>query len=347
MPEIHEILNATNYQDYVKELPPVNDIVTTLFPTRKIESFELEYIVGASQVPIAASVHAQDSETQIAEREGLEIVKHELTEVRRKIALTARDAQIIETPRSDAELKMKIAELYNDAHRMQQSVETRFKAMALEAFTTGKITFNENDYRGSVDYKVPNDHKVTPGTKWDADTGADILGDLKKWSDLLQASMGYRPNKALMSQRVANFIVADESIRKALYGTNSEMIATIPRVNELFVQMGLPQIVVYDEFYRKPKTKGVGYDRVRFTPEDTIVLYIDGAQGTRTFGTTDEELVFRRANRNTGIEAGNVFIDTFTDNDPATFWTRASGKGLPSFPSADRIVIASKVINLA
>lgn len=350
MPEINEVLNATNYQDFMREIPVDNGLISQLFPERRIESFELEYIVGAGEVPIAASVHSQDSETQIAEREGLEIVKHDLAEARRKIKLSARDAEIIETPRSDSELQAKVLDLYNDAFRMRQSVETRFKAMAWEVFTTGKLVFDENGYKGTVDYKLPAAHIKAPTTKWDVKTGddfaTDVLKDLQEWTNIIQASQGVRPNRALTSQRVINSVLQNAKIRAGMFGTDAARMVTLPELNTFLSAMGLPEFVAYDEKYRAQKLKGAGYDTKRYTPEDTVVLYVDGAQGSLTYGRTDEELVYKRANQSSGISVGNIFVDTFTDFDPPAFWTRAAGKGMPSFPSANQVLIAQKVITL-
>lgn len=350
MPEIHELLNATNYQDYMREIPVDNGLIGQLFPERRIESFELEYIVGAGEVPIAASVHSQDSETQIAEREGLEIVKHDLAEARRKIKLDAKAAEIIETPRSDSELQAKVLDLFNDAFRLRQSVETRFKAMAWEVFTTGKLVFDENGYTGTVDYKLPAAHIKAISPKWDAKTSgnfeSDVLKDLQDWADLIQSNQGVRPNRALTSQRVINIVLQNAKIRTAMHGVNAGRMVSLPELNGFLSSMGLPELVAYDEKYRVQKLKGVGYDTKRYTPEDTVVLYVDGPQGSITYGRTDEELVYKRANQNSGISVGNIFVDTFTDFDPPAFWTRAAGKGLPSFPSANQVFIAQKVITL-
>lgn len=350
MPDIHEVLNATNYQDYINEIPIDNGPIDTLFPETKTDSFELEYIVGANNLPIAASVHSQDAETQIAEREGLEIVKQELAEVRRKVKLSARDAEIIETPRSDSELENKIASLYDDAFNMFQAVSTRFIAMAWEVFTSGEITFNENGFTGKVDYKLPKDNvkTVTSGNRWDAQTEGkyqhDVLKDLKEWADKIQSTVGVRPNRALTSQRVINIVLQNAKIRAGLFGVNADRILTLPELNSFLSAMGLPEFVAYDGIYRKPKTKGKGYDVVRYTPEDTVVLYVDGQQGTRTFGRSDEELVFKRSNDHKGVKVGNIFVDTFDEFDPPALWTRASGKGMPSFPNANQVFIAKTVI---
>ena len=178
--KITDILNATTLQDYSAALEVDNGLLDALFPETKINEFELEYFVGADGLPVAASVHAAGSETEIGDREGFELMKHELAAVRRKIALDAKDARVLRSPRDSRELQAKIEKVFNDANNMSQAVRTRFKSMAFEALSTGKITMNENDYRGLIDYKLPADHKITIEKSW-LDPTAKPLEDLKKW----------------------------------------------------------------------------------------------------------------------------------------------------------------------
>ncbi len=345
MANIDEILNATNYQDYLFEVPRNETLLNSLFPETKTDAFSLEYIVGANETPIAASVHSTDSEAEIGEREGLSIMELEFASVRRKIKLDAKDAQVLRTPRTDAELQRKIQALFEDATRLVNSVQTRYDAMAWEVFSTGKITFDENGYVGELDYKLPAEHFATPTTKWST-ASAKPLEDLQKWANKIQEDSGVRPNRALTSQRVINTLLQNTSIRTAIYGANAERVITQVDLNNLLSAMGLPTFVAFDDTYRKQKNDGKGYDTVRFTPVDTVVLYVDGQQGEITYAPTDEELVFAETGAVDLNKVGNVVLDVYFKNDPPARWTKASGKGLPSFPRAHEVFIAKNVITV-
>lgn len=345
MANIDEILTATNYQDYLYELPTTSNVITDLFPEVKTDAFSLEYVVGANEIPIAASVHSTDSETEIGEREGLQIMEHDFASVRRKIKLDAKDAQVLMTPRTDRELQRKIQDLFEDAARLVTSVRTRYHAMAMEVFTTGKVTFDENGYKGTLDYKLPTDHFATPSTKWGS-ASAKPLEDLQTWANKIQTDTGVRPNRALTSQRVINTLLQHGSIRTAIYGAQAERVVTQVDLNNLLSAMGLPTFVAFDLTYRKQKTNGKGYDTVRYTSEDTVVLYVEGSQGSLTYAPTDEELVFAETGSPVLDKVGNIVLDVYFDNDPPARWTKASGKGLPSFPRANEVFIGQKVITL-
>lgn len=345
MPKLHEIVNATNMQDYTHEIPVDNGIVDALFPESKQETLTLEYIKGGEGLPVVASVHSWDAETEIGDREAFEIMSMELAQVRRRLKISAKDALVIETPRSDNELKEKIAKVYDDANNLVKAVRTRFIAMAFEALTTGKLEFNENGYEGKLDYKLPAAHQKTPTTKWST-ASSNPMEDIKAWQDVIEASTGVRPTRALTSRKVANTLQNHTTIRTAFYGVNSDRLITFAQLNAFFGEQGLPQIQVLEEKYRKKEKVGGKYvnNVKRYMPEDMFLMFPEGKLGNRVFGPTPEELVLRQTDKSIGAKIGNIVLDTYVTDEPVARWTRASGMGLPSFPAADKVFIASKVI---
>ncbi|MDN8674703.1 major capsid protein, partial [Staphylococcus aureus] len=91
--------------------------------------------------------HAWDSETEIADREGFDLLKMELAPVKRKIRLNGKESIKLKNPRTNTELKNVLGKLFDDAAKMVESVRTRFEAMRFEAIATGKVTFDENGYK--------------------------------------------------------------------------------------------------------------------------------------------------------------------------------------------------------
>lgn len=345
MPKLHEIVNATNLQDYTYEIPVDNGVIDALFPETKQEALTLEYIKGGEGLPVVASVHSWDAETEIGDREAFEIMSMELAQVRRKLKLSAKDAMVIETPRNDRELTEKIAKVFDDANNLVKAVRTRYIAMAFEALTTGKLTFDENGYQGTLDYKLPSAHTSTPSTKWST-ASAKPMDDIRAWQDVVEASTGTRPTRALTSRKVANTLQNNASIRSAIYGANSDRLVSFAVLNSFFAEQGLPQLQVVEGKYRKRVLKNGKYvnETIRYVPEDTFVLLPDGILGHRVFGPTPEELVLRQTNEVNDAKIGNIVVDTYVTDDPVARWVRASAMGLPSFPAADKVYIATKVV---
>ena len=64
MPRIEELLSLRELVDYTqtRQFPPLMGEV--LFPEQKIDALEIEMLKGANNLPVAASVHAFDTETE-------------------------------------------------------------------------------------------------------------------------------------------------------------------------------------------------------------------------------------------------------------------------------------------
>lgn len=340
MADIKEILTQTNLQDYVDSRPIEDGLLNALFPEVSTDEFKLEYIVGADSLPVAASVHATDSETEIGDRESLQIMEQDFVSVRRKIDLNAKDAQIIATPRHDGELNSAIAKLYDDAENVYRSVWTAFKVMAYEMLSTGKIVFNGNDYRGTVNYKLPTNHVIKSDDTL-LDPNVNPLELLRTWQSTIKTDTGTKPTRILTSERILSAILNSAAVRKGMYGVNSERLVTETELNTFLNAQGLPTIYTYDESYRK-KVKGE-YKEFRFIPEDTLIMFPEGALGTRTMAVTDEELILR--NSGNISKRGNITMGTWDEMDPPKTWTKASGKGLPSFPQAKKVMIVSGLLD--
>lgn len=338
---IEEVYNTPLVLDYTNNVQRDYTLGDTLFPETKIDDIELEFIKGGNGLPISASVHAWDSETEIADREGFNVVKMELANVKRKIRLSAKDAVKLRNPRTSAELRSVLNDLFDDANKMVEAVRTRFEAMRFEALATGKVTFNENGYVGELDYGIPDDHKETVEDAWD-NANSNPLNDLKKWQSVIQQSTGTKPNRVLTSERVALALEDHAAIRLAIKGNENQVVTRV-ELNNFLVSKGLPTIATEDRSYRT--RTATGYETHRYFAEDTLALFPEGPLGQLVYGVTEEEaILFEDGSINTS-SIGNVVTTVYREIDPPARWTKASGVALPSFPVADQVFIADGLVS--
>lgn len=340
MPRVEEVFNTELVLDYTNQLDQQPEMGDMLFPTRKIEDIEFGIIKGGNNLPVAASVHAWDSESEIAGRDGFEIAKAELAKIQRKIRLAEKEIIKIQNPRTNSELKAVLENLFDDAAKMEESVRTRANAMRFEVLTTGKLTFDENGYTGEVDYKVPAGHKETITTPW-TDADADILGDLQRWQDKIYTDTGVRPIRALTSLRVARLAQSNANIQAAVYGTNAVgRRVSLAQLNTLLESEGLPIMATEEAQYRKQNADG-SYTSYRYVPEDALVIFPEGTLGELIYGVTAEELELQGdPNFDTNL-VGNVVLTVTKTSDPVARWTKAAATALPSFPMADQVFMVN------
>lgn len=337
MPNIEELLSYTELIDYTKTREPKQKILEQLFPSRKTEALEVKMIRGANNLPVSASIHAFDTETEIDQREGTNYDIAELALIKRKRKLSEKDIIHLEQPRNTVEETETVKKVFNDIDSLNDSVLTRVEAMRGEALATGKLVINENGYKATIDYGVPTAHKSD--FTWSSGT-PDMLTDLDKAIDKIVDDTGFTPSRALTSKKNINMMLKDEKIRKAIFGVNSDRLLSLQELNVFLATLGLPQMARYDEKYRTLNAKGV-YVPQRYFPESAFILMPEGNMGETLYGLTAEELELRKRPGVDISSIGNVVIEQYATNDPVAKWIKAVATALVTFPCADQVYMAT------
>lgn len=339
MPKLQEVFNTNELVNYFKERTVTPMLGESLFPERKIQDIEFDMILGTGGLPVTAEVHAFDTETQLASREAIEKGVASLALIKRKIKISEKEIIKINNPRTSAELDFVLSQLYNDAEKMSDAVKVRVEAMRMELLSTGKIAINENKVKVTVDYKVPSNNKKS--FTWQTPSTDTPLDDLATLADAVESESGSRPTRALTSRKVAKTICNCDSVRKAIHGVNSDKIVTLAALNELLVQLDLPQIVVYEGKYKKETAKG--YTTVRYFPENCIAMFGDETLGETIYGLTAEEvkLIGDGKMEESSILDNKIFVGTYTSIDPVGEFTKAVATALPTLPHGEELGIGT------
>lgn len=339
MPRLEEVFNNKELVNYFKERKVTPMLGESLFPERKIQDIEFDMILGSGGLPVTAEVHAYDTETQLASREAIEKGVASLALIKRKIKIAEKELIKINNPRTDSELAFVLSQLYNDAEKMTDSVKVRVEAMRMELLSTGKIAINENKVKVTIDYKVPTGNKKS--FTWQTPDSDNPLDDLATLADAVETESGSRPTRALTSRKVVKTICKTASVRKAIYGVNSDKIVTLAALNELLVQLDLPQIVVYEGKYKKETAKG--FATTRYLPENVIAMFGDETLGETIYGLTAEEvkLIGDGKMEEASVLDNKIFVGTYSSIDPVGEFTKAAATVLPTLPHGEELGIGT------
>ncbi|MEG2412572.1 MAG: major capsid protein [Clostridium sp.] len=338
MPRLDEVFNTTELINYYKsrELPTM--LGEALFPERKIQDIEFDMILGKGGLPVSASVHAFDTETQLASREAIEKGIGELALIKRQIKITEKDIIKINNPRTNAELSQVVAQLYNDSEKMVTGVKVRVEAMRMEALSTGKIKIEENGIKVTIDYKVPAGNKKA--FNWSDQATSKPLDDLESLAAAVETESGSRPTRMLTSKKIQSAICKNISVRKAIHGVNSDKLVTLTELNTLLTDLELPTLLTYEAKYKIETAKG--YTTNRYFTENIISMFGDSTLGETIYGLTAEEVkLIGDGKMNEASMVGNIFVGTYTKVDPVGEFTKAAATALPSFPYADELGIGT------
>lgn len=339
MPRLEEVFNNKELVNYFKERKVTPMLGESLFPERKIQDIEFDMILGSGGLPVTAEVHAYDTETQLASREAIEKGVASLALIKRKIKIAEKELIKINNPRTDSELAFVLSQLYNDSEKMADSVKVRVEAMRMELLSTGKIAINENKVKVTIDYKVPGGNKKS--FTWQTPDSDNPLDDLATLADAVETESGSRPTRALTSRKVVKTICKTASVRKAIYGVNSDKIVTLAALNELLVQLDLPEIVVYEGKYKKETAKG--FATTRYFPENVIAMFGDETLGETIYGLTAEEvkLIGDGKMEEASVLDNKIFVGTYSSIDPVGEFTKAAATVLPTLPHGEELGIGT------
>lgn len=343
MPDIYELFSQKEILNYLNErqYPPM--LGEALFPEVKRQSLEFDMIKGASSLPVAANVHAFDTEAEIGSREASKMAI-ELALIKRKLQLKEKDIIALNSPRNAAEQQYLQRQVYNDIDSLVASVKARVEAMRMEALSQGTVTLVGPQGSGlniEVDYQVPEANKeALAGTDlWTDATNSDPIADLERWADTLDV----RPTRGLTSNSVMQALMRHPKIVGAIFGTGSQRIPTRADLNAFLTQHGLPALAAYDAKYRVQNANGT-YSTKRFLASNALVLFGEGTLGETIYGPTPEEI---RLLNKPGIDAsliGNVLAMVYDESvDPVGTWTKAVGTAFPSFAAADQVFQAKPI----
>ena len=337
MPNIKDIFTDATVLDYVANREYPLQTGAALFPEVKQNSLEVKYIKGAQGAPASATIHALDTEAEIASREGFKEVTEKIALIKRKIGVNEELLIQLNSAKDNSPVYANVINsVYNDIDNMVNAVATRVERMRYEALSTGKITVDENNTKFTVDYGIADGQKETLVTKW-ATASADPLADIEKWMDAMVKN-GAMPTRALTSRKVVGILRRNTVLQKAILGT--ERILSLAELNSFLTAQGLPVIGTEDRVYRVQNADGT-YSAHRYFADNKFVLLPDGPLGKTVYGPTPEEI---RLSSNPAVDitkVGNILAMVYDESvDPVATYTKAVTTALPSFEAADQVFIA-------
>lgn len=333
----------TKQLSYARARQPQTYLGPTLFPNIGTDKLKFEYLKGARNRPVAATVQAYGAEATIASRRGFSQISGKIPAIKRKIPLDGETMMLLKSLNPSDEATV-INELFNDLDAMVDAVQARVELMRMEAITTGKVVLQENGVIAEADYGVPANHKeALSGTDLFSDTeNSKPLDVIRDWSDTVYNDTGIRPERALTCNRIVSLLCQNKQIRQAINGDNgSQVPVTLPKLNQLLESLGLPKIATYEERIdvEDPESGELSTVRAFDNNENKFVLLPMQSLGNTLWGPTEEATVSDYIDQKSvaGLWAGSYLLS----HDPVAIETKASASAFPTFPMADSIFIGT------
>ncbi|MGP1567972.1 MAG: major capsid protein [Peptoanaerobacter stomatis] len=337
--DFEELFGMSVIRDYLRQRQYKPFLGEILFPEIKIQDIDFAFIKGANNMPVTASIHSFDTQTQISSRTTVDYVKERLALIKKKIKMGEELLIKLNTPRTTAEFEKAKEMVFNDIDMMVMAVKARIEAMRMEALTTGKIVVNENGANISIDYGVPSTNiKTQAGTSVWTHQDSDPLKDMLDWADSLVINCGVRPTRALTSGAILSTLLNHGKVKRDMFGSTTKMISK-KELNDFLESHDLPTIATYDERYKVQNTNGT-YITKRYFDENKFVMMPEYELGETVYGLTPEEVELQGKSGQEISESEKVTVQIYATQDPVGRWTKAVATCLPSFPVASEVLIA-------
>lgn len=334
---------AAYWNDYVAEQSEAPYLGEELFPDKKQTNLKMSYIKGANGLAKVAPLSAFDVKVLRKDRIGFSKQETEMPFFKLAMGIdeTLRQELLMAEAAGEQYYQEVLRRIFDDNMSLLKDMSVARERMRMQLLTTGAIVMESNGQSYKYDYELGTEQKVTTAKSW-SDPEADIIGDIAKWQDAIEAKTGVRPTRMIMRRNVFKYLLQNEFIKNNVYVINSAVNGKV-NISEAAVLSVLREyakinsISIYDKMYQDED--GVTQ---YFIPEDLVVLLPEGNIGNTVFGTTPEEADLRASKiADVALVDTGVAISTYMEADPVRKDTKTSQVCLPSGENIDKIVIAT------
>lgn len=310
-----------------------------LFPDDKKRGLSLQWIKGSRGLPVVLKTSAFDTFAVPRPRIGFDKLTAEMPYFKESTYIDEELRQelnlVLETG-NQAYIDSVMNRVFDDEMNLLRGARASRERMRMMALTTGVVSMANNGQAFTYDYGIPSDHKVETAVSWSNHATSDPIEDMRALKEKILGSTGVEVTRAMCDGATWRNIRNNEKIAKTVFVlSNGQASVNDGRLRQFILdEVGL-DVMVNDKRYVDEKGQ-----TVRFMPENTFVMFPDGALGRTWFGTTPAESDLMGGQvANVSITDTGVAVTTVQKADPVNVETIVSMICLPSFEAADQVGI--------
>lgn len=355
---LKDVYTSDSFVGYVDEMLPefeAQTMLKSLFPDQKITGLDFSYIKRTNGAIELTAPSAFDAEPIAQQRPGFDAMKGELPLFRRKMVLSEKERQKLQTAlltEREEGVKSILREIYDDQMTLVKGARMTMEFLRSRVLMDGKITIESKGGAVNFDYKVPTTHKfkLTGNDAW-THAEAKIATKITEWLDKVEADTGVRPDTMIMNRNTFRVLRNNPEIRANIVPlsvmananvSNSTFIADEMIASTLKAMTGLKEIKVYNS---KVQMDGKVMDLIE---DKKIAIYPSSMPlGKTLIGISPAEFsaqYIANAGNEIAITAEGIAVNAYVeDRAPYTSGTEVEFIAVPSFEGSD-FVIQAEVI---
>ena len=257
-------------------------------PDENIYSSNFTYDIFKANPSIAGFV-GYGAEPPIMDRDEVAKGVGEIAKMGHKYIMTYEELMALHQARSAGEKTALLDKLTFKNAKLVENIKKLAAVSKLQAIAQGRFSYDRNQVKIDVDYKIPAEHKVAllPANDWET-ADHDVIGDLIAWDKTYSDNNGKSADVILMTREtqallLKNTIIVAESGRPA----GATRVST-EELNTVLGAYSLPAIQVVTERFNTFKDDYTG-DLVtqELFPVNRVVFVSDGV-GKFYYGPTLE-----------------------------------------------------------
>lgn len=344
---------------FVRSIEEPNGFIGQEFlPNQTINDITFEYVQGANEAPVMASVIGYGAEAPIEGRPPLGAsVSGELPAIKRKAAISEKEIIRFLQPRAETNEKQQAIDyVYGLTARLIQGVHSRVEWLRIKALSEPVLQYDHNNVKFSVDYgfnkKLQFDLDSTQdgtgasidvGDSWDEHETSTPLSDLVFMAERYKEETGTSAATLLLSSIAVSHILRSDSVMDIILGTNGgSRPVTRAELNTLLAELDLPTLRTFDSQVRTEALNG-DISSEKLLDVERAVFLPDFAVGSTLFGPTAESR--QLIGTPLASEAPGVYAVGYADEDPVVEYIKAAAIAFPTLPNA-AFVGQAKVLDL-
>lgn len=309
-----------------------------LFPDDKKRGISLKWLKGAKGLPIVLKTSAFDVHAIPRPRIGFEKLAADMPYFKESTYIDEELRQelnmVLET-NNQAYIDSVMDKIFDDETRLLRGARASRERMRMMALTTGVVSMAANGQLFTFDYGVT--HKGNAAVDWSDHANSDPIEDIRIAKEAIEDETGATITRAMCDGKTWRHLRNNERIKKSIFVlTNGVGDLTDQRLRDFIAE----QLDGLEIHVNKKRYKDENEQTLPFMPEDTFVMFPDGALGKTWFGTTPAESDLMAGNAaNVTITDTGVAVTTTQHVDPVQVETIVSMICLPSFECADQVYI--------
>ena len=310
-----------------------------LFPDDKKRGLSLQWIKGSRGLPVVLKTSAFDTFAVPRPRIGFDKLTAEMPYFKESTYIDEELRQelnlVLETG-NQAYIDSVMNRVFDDEMNLLRGARASRERMRMMALTTGIVSMANNGQAFTYDYSIPAEHKVETDTSWSDHANSDPIEDMRALKEQILDDTGVEVTRAMCDGATWRNIRNNEKIAKTIFVlSNGQASVNDGRLRQYILDEVGVDVMVNDKRYVDEKGQ-----TVRFMPENTFVMFPDGALGRTWFGTTPAESDLMGGQvANVSITDTGVAVTTVQKADPVNVETIVSMICLPSFEAADQVGI--------